>query len=674
MRWFVLVFVLTFSASQPAPRVSPVKSSLATVRTTTLVLVGPGPHIVSDMAISTTTGPCIEIQSGVTNVIIQRSFLGPCKGAGVNIYEAKNVTIQNNTIERAESGVLALESTQIYVYNNLIMNNQGPFPRGQCFQSDKCTSPLVVRRNWCLQEQGQSNPEDNINLYMTEGSASAPVRVEENVIIGGGPSRSGCGVLVGDSYGQYQMIKNNVLINPGQCGIGVASGFHMSVLNNTIISTNFSWTNTGLYVWLQYNASCSNITVIGNLVNWKKADGQRNDAWNGGNCGEIAGFETTNSFYESNPVQIRDIPLSFFNNAGPAGIASCTDGERNQHEVDVDCGGECDPCMQYIWSPGEWGGCSVTCGGGIQTRPFTCVNGSSGLPAPDMCGSIHLPESSQNCNDDACPAYSWRTGDYAMCSTTCGGGIMTRAVQCISSIGDVSVPLSYCSPPIPSANASCNTDVCVSPRWVAGGWGPCSAACGGGNQTRTIVCKDTKNVEKLASQCTDVKPSEQQACNTDLCPAYNWTVCPQYYPCTAQCNGGTGMLGLQYRDVFCVNALNLTVDPILCSSNTKPNVLLTACNPQKCAGPNWMANSNWGPCTLTGSSYVRTRSFHCHTSDGAVALDSVCSPTPRPVSILPCVPNTCLDFSRHLESGANAIMLFPFGVMYFIFSLFSIVY
>ena len=55
--------------------------------------------------------------------------------------------------------------------------------------------------------------------------------------------------------------------------------------------------------------------------------------------------------------------------------------------------------------------------------------------------------------------------------------------------------------------------------WALGGWGGCSASCGGGWQYRTVTCTRTNGVIKADSFCSDLggKPAQSQACNTQAC-------------------------------------------------------------------------------------------------------------------------------------------------------------
>nr|XP_034327535.1 uncharacterized protein LOC105323126 [Crassostrea gigas] len=79
---------------------------------------------------------------------------------------------------------------------------------------------------------------------------------------------------------------------------------------------------------------------------------------------------------------------------------------------------------------GSWGTCSVTCGGGTQVRTRSCSN-----PAPQYGGANCAGSPSQNktCNTNVCiidGAWS-QWGSWSTCSVTCGGGKQSRSRACI---------------------------------------------------------------------------------------------------------------------------------------------------------------------------------------------------------------------------------------------------
>ncbi|MEY3784303.1 MAG: hypothetical protein RLZZ230_625, partial [Candidatus Parcubacteria bacterium] len=152
------------------------------------------------------------------------------------------------------------------------------------------------------------------------------------------------------------------------------------------------------------------------------------------------------------------------------------------------------PAINGGWS--GWSGCSVSCGGGSQSR--ACNN-----PSPSGGGTNCGGASSQACNTQGCPVNGGWSG-WSGCSQSCGGGTQSRA----------------CNSPSPAnggancggaASQACNSQACP----VNGGWsapGACSVACGGG--TQSSVCNNPPpSGGGAACSGTGV-----QACNSQPCP------------------------------------------------------------------------------------------------------------------------------------------------------------
>jgi parallel beta-helix repeat protein len=282
-----------------------------------IIIDGESDVIISGLHISNPNGSCIEIINSATNIIVENSEIGPCgddgieilsnssnitirnnyihdtKGEGIYAYLSELIEVTNNQIERISTGVFAVSSKQINVNNNTIRNVQGPFPRGQLVQFAYVKGAgNRITNNIGINEPGVSKPEDAINLYYSRGVPEDPIMVSNNVIIGGGPSTSGGGILLGDAgaTSSYQIAKDNILVNPGMYGVGIAGGHHNQLLNNTVYSKQFPFTNVGVYVWDQYDSNCADNTVRGNRVNYTNKDGNKNPAWNDGNCGTIDGW------------------------------------------------------------------------------------------------------------------------------------------------------------------------------------------------------------------------------------------------------------------------------------------------------------------------------------------------------------------------------------------------
>jgi hypothetical protein len=283
-----------------------------------IIIDGKRDVTISGAKISNPSGPCIEIKNNSQNIKIINSELGPCAthgvqassssslsiensyihdttGNGVEFYQVSNASVTGNRIERSAAGVYALLSTRIVVENNRFQNVLGPMPRGEFVQFNQVYGGgNRIKCNTAESIAGQGDPQDGINLFGSNGTATDPIQVIGNKIRGGGPSMWGGGILLGDGGGSWQVAKDNIVVDPGQYGVGIAGGQNNQLLNNTVYARSQFFTNVGVYVWNQYGPACSSITVQGNIVNYTNRDGLKTPWWEGGNCGSIAGLASNN--------------------------------------------------------------------------------------------------------------------------------------------------------------------------------------------------------------------------------------------------------------------------------------------------------------------------------------------------------------------------------------------
>ncbi|XP_020625288.1 coadhesin-like [Orbicella faveolata] len=79
----------------------------------------------------------------------------------------------------------------------------------------------------------------------------------------------------------------------------------------------------------------------------------------------------------------------------------------------------------------EWSDCSAFCGGGLQIRLRNCTN-----PPPQYdgknCEKLGPADQKQECNSDSCPIDGNYTewSEWTDCSITCGGGSQSRSRKC----------------------------------------------------------------------------------------------------------------------------------------------------------------------------------------------------------------------------------------------------
>lgn len=237
--------------------------------------------VIQNRIIDGAKGNAIDIR-GSRNIKIRNCIIKNAAGEGVYILNSRNVEISQCYFESVRTGVYAVASQTIKVYNNEVKNVKGPFPRGQMAQfNDVSGEGNLINYNYALNILNKSYPEDVINLYKSRGTAASPLQVIGNFIKGGGPSKSGGGIMCGDGgeKGEHIIVRNNVLINPGQYGIAIVSGNNIKVTRNRVFSQRFEWSNVGLYSWSRYAKVYGSTEMSYNDVNWTNKSGKPNHGW-----------------------------------------------------------------------------------------------------------------------------------------------------------------------------------------------------------------------------------------------------------------------------------------------------------------------------------------------------------------------------------------------------------
>lgn len=256
---------------------------------------------VTGLRITTTSGPCI-VGHDVHDIRITDNVIGPCgpdaQGIGVSLENAYGVRVDHNSFDDVASAFYVNDQAgggdDLVFDHNRATRIRGPFPRGQLVQFN--TVRGAGNRVVCnISDQTSPGylvgPEDHINMFVSSGTPESPILIAYNRIRGGGPSRSGGGILAGDNTSAYIDLFDNVLVDPGQYGVAIAGGTHIRVRRNRIYAPDVHpWSNIGLYVWNQTEgAACSDHEVSGNRVFYVRDEGP-NHSWNAGNCGAIAGW------------------------------------------------------------------------------------------------------------------------------------------------------------------------------------------------------------------------------------------------------------------------------------------------------------------------------------------------------------------------------------------------
>ena len=227
------------------------------------------------------------------------------------------------------------------------------------------------------------------------------------------------------------------------------------------------------------------------------------------------------------------------------------------------------------WTVGEWSECQAECGQGNQTRTVKCGHGNDNDDS--KCDPTLKPESQRQCQVRPCSyMVDWIVSAWSLCVDPCGGGVQTRKVKCSTPQGK-SQPSAFCRfKPRPSHLRRCkpNESLC-QPRWTVGNWSQCSANCGAGVQTRSVICVHVQQEIPYALEdeyCHETRPFSEQICNGTNC-GYSWFIGP-WTACSATC--GTGH---RSRTIMCMDSDGKHTEHNNCPHEHRPH------HRQKCEAP-----------------------------------------------------------------------------------------
>ncbi|NXB99164.1 PPN protein, partial [Orthonyx spaldingii] len=239
----------------------------------------------------------------------------------------------------------------------------------------------------------------------------------------------------------------------------------------------------------------------------------------------------------------------------------------------------------YSWSYSSWSECSSECGGGFQSRLVFCTIDNEIYP-DYMCRNKPQPDNNRTCGHQPCPQTKrWKTGEWGPCSATCGGGTQTRSVYCVafdgqSPQGVLDDAECMAFAQQPRRSQPCNVRQCA--RWSTGPWSQCSASCGEGVQTRTVTCRTQQGSQAQDFACLmEPKPSATQPCLKENCiQEIGWHV-GDWGLCSKSCDSG-----IRTRQVICADGDSKLYSPETCKAiQPQKPATLGSCNTQPCYLP-----------------------------------------------------------------------------------------
>ncbi|KAK4885313.1 hypothetical protein RN001_001584 [Aquatica leii] len=185
------------------------------------------------------------------------------------------------------------------------------------------------------------------------------------------------------------------------------------------------------------------------------------------------------------------------------------------------------PCEGIDWVTSEWSGCEDFCGSNNETRRAECATQNGDIYPKELCAYIPLPELQRKCSDtnEKCKR-QWYATQWSECSAKCGIGIQTRKVFC-ATIGEDSIKKiedSNCDPAKKyntTRDCTAERDTCPG-EWFTGPWSKCSQECGGGEQSRKVMCMKNDVPVTDPSECdVSTEPAQVEICNTQTCEPKN---------------------------------------------------------------------------------------------------------------------------------------------------------
>ncbi|XP_074836613.1 ADAMTS-like protein 4 isoform X2 [Carettochelys insculpta] len=181
--------------------------------------------------------------------------------------------------------------------------------------------------------------------------------------------------------------------------------------------------------------------------------------------------------------------------------------------------------------------------------------------------------------------------------------------------------------------------------WKRVGTTECSASCGKGLWQPLLHCALRHSQEEVEDeQCANVPrpPAQDEACNTQPCPAY-WDV-GEWSACSKSCGPGT-----QHRQVLCRQSFanrSTTVHPQHCSQLDKPSPT-QPCQLRLCS--HWEVRTNWSACSVLCGLGHRTRHVRCISNHGDVLSDGECNGSHRPPANEACDMGPCVRSWFHSD-------------------------
>uniref|UniRef100_A0A8C5LAQ2 ADAM metallopeptidase with thrombospondin type 1 motif 13 n=1 Tax=Jaculus jaculus TaxID=51337 RepID=A0A8C5LAQ2_JACJA len=371
---------------------------------------------------------------------------------------------------------------------------------------------------------------------------------------------------------------------------------------------------------------------------------------------------------------------------------SCLDQAQNKWAEAGQCQGsprphaQLEPCVLHSvllllsWAAGNFGPCSVSCGGGSRERLVRCVEAQDGslrtLP-PARCTALAQQPAAEveTCNPQPCPP-RWEVPDPSPCPSACGTGQASRNRPCVPGEGGLEV--------VPVTAGPCSTDETppvLQPCFRTAcppGWGqvseeaspPLGSSRPGAQATHVhhglcltgLLCHGHScflpvGLRELRFRCMDSvlkTPVPEELCDLASKPRNRWEVCqrrarfcPQVLvPCPVSCGGG--QIPLSVRCVQLDHGRPVPLPHSKCWPLPQPGPF-KVCSLESCPARRALGSPVWkvmslGSCSASCGLGTAVREVACVQLDGGrdTEVDKAsCAALVRPQASVPCLITDC---------------------------------
>ncbi|KAL4228064.1 hypothetical protein ACF0H5_013500 [Mactra antiquata] len=197
-------------------------------------------------------------------------------------------------------------------------------------------------------------------------------------------------------------------------------------------------------------------------------------------------------------------------------VVSDTECKNDKPDTEKSC--DMGTCAKGWFQTGWSKECSSPCGRGYHSRTVYC-SAEDGSPLPEnKCG--RKPRTKKPCKKNRPCGGHWFEGPWSKCTATCGTALQTRDVVCLKKLEHklftVVKEVNCKEQKKPDTKRPCPNLPECEPEWYMTKWSQCSQSCGTGIKSRDVKCL-TYTMEPSSVCPAKQKPSLRRSCNTVDC-------------------------------------------------------------------------------------------------------------------------------------------------------------